>query len=108
MLLFGITRIGFASTTILAGVFAITVVLLLAGLVLRNRPQDLGLFPDGLSSGPVATTIDTPQWTLPMALGTPALRSVMTTFGIGMMVQIGFLTHQVTLLAQSVDRWPSQ
>jgi MFS family permease len=27
----------------------------------------------------------------------------MATFGIGMMVQIGFLTHQVTLLAQSVD-----
>jgi MFS family permease len=28
----------------------------------------------------------------------------MATFGIGMMVQIGFLTHQVALLAQSVDR----
>jgi hypothetical protein len=27
----------------------------------------------------------------------------MATFGIGMMVQIGFLTHQVTLLTQSVD-----
>jgi MFS family permease len=103
-LLFGITRIGFASTTIVAGVFAIAVVLPLAALVLRNRPQDLGLFPDGLPSGRADTTIDTPNWTLPAALGTPALRSVMATFGIGMMVQIGFLTHQVTLLAQSVDR----
>jgi putative hemolysin len=28
----------------------------------------------------------------------------MATFGIGMMAQIGFLTHQVTLLTQSVDR----
>jgi cyanate permease len=103
-LLFGITRIGFASTTIVAGVFAITVVLPLVALVLRNRPQDLGLFPDGFPLGPGATTIDTPNWTLPMALSTAALRSVMATFGIGMMVQIGFLTHQVTLLAQSVDR----
>jgi cyanate permease len=37
------------------------------------------------------------------ALRTPALGSVMTAFGIGMMAQIGFLTHQVALLAQSVD-----
>ena len=102
-LLFGIARIGFASTTIAAGVFAITVVLPLAALVLRNRPQDLGLFPDGLPLGRVATTVDAPDWTLPMVLSTPALRSVMATFGIGMMVQIGFLTHQVTLLTQSVD-----
>jgi MFS family permease len=102
-LLFGIARIGFASTTIVAGVFAITVVFPLAALVLRKCPQDLGLSPDGLPSECVATTIDTPHWTLPMALSTSALRSVMATFGIGMMVQIGFLTHQVTLLAQSVD-----
>jgi MFS family permease len=102
-LLFGIGRIGFGSTTIVAGVLAISIVLPLAALVLRNRPQDLGLLPDGLPLGPVGTTIDAPNWTLPMALSTPALRSVMTTFGIGMMVQIGFLTHQVTLLAQSVD-----
>jgi MFS family permease len=103
-LLFGITRIGFASTTIMAGVFAIAVVLPVAGLVLRNRPQDLGLLPDGLPLGPGATTTDTTNWTLPMALRTPALRSVMATFGIGMMVQIGFLTHQVTLLVQAIDR----
>jgi MFS family permease len=37
-------------------------------------------------------------------LSAPALRSVIAAFGIGMMVQVGFLTHQVTLLAQSVDR----
>jgi MFS family permease len=103
MLLFGIARIGFASTTIVAGAFAIAVVLPLAGLVLRNRPQDMGLFPDGLPSACAATTIDTPNWTRRTALRTPALRTVMATFGIGMMVQIGFLTHQVTLLALSVD-----
>ena len=103
-LLFGIARIGFASTAIVAGCFAIAVVLPLAAFVLRNRPQELGLFPDGLPSRRVATAIDTPDWTLAGALSTPALRSVMATFGIGMMVQIGFLTHQVTLLAQSVDR----
>jgi MFS family permease len=103
-LLFGISRIGFAATTIVAGVCAIAVVLPLAAFVLCRRPQELGLFPDGLPLRRAATVIDTVDWTLPMALSTPALRSVMTAFGIGMMVQIGFLTHQVTLLAQSVDR----
>jgi MFS family permease len=40
-LLFGTTRIWFASTTIVAGVFAVTMVLPLAALVLRNRPRGL-------------------------------------------------------------------
>jgi MFS family permease len=102
VLLFGIAQIGFAATTITAGVFAVTVLLPLAGLVLRHRPQDMGLFPDGLPSGGAATTTDTPNWTLLTALSTPALRSVIAAFGIGMMMQIGFLTHQVTLLALSV------
>jgi MFS family permease len=103
-LLFGIARVGFASTTIAAGIVAIAVVLPLAALVLRDRPQDIGLVPDGLPSADVASATGTSNWTLPTALRTSALRSVMATFGIGMMVQIGFLTQQVTLLAQSVDR----
>jgi MFS family permease len=101
LLLFGIARIGFASTTLVAGLLAMAVLLPLAGLVLRRRPQDIGLHPDGLA--PVeAARIDPPRWTALTALRTAALRSVMATFGIGMMVQIGFLTHQITLLALSV------
>jgi MFS family permease len=102
-LLFGIARIGFAATTIVAAVAAIAVVIPLAALVLRHRPQDMGLVPDGLPSGSVAATNDSPDWTRMAALRTPALRSVIAAFGIGMMAQIGFLTHQVALLAQSVD-----
>jgi len=99
MLLFGIGRIGFASTTIVAGVLAVTLLVPLATFVLRNHPRNLGLFPDGLASE--AATTDASNWTLPTAFRTPALRSLMVTFGIGMMVQIGFLTHQIRLLAQS-------
>jgi MFS family permease len=82
-LLFGITRIGFASTAIVAGVLTIAVVLPLAALVLRNRPQDLGLSPDGLPLGPGPTTSNTPNWTLPKALSTPALPSVMARAKMG-------------------------
>ena len=102
LLLFGIAWIGFASTTLVAGILAMALLLPLAGLVLRHRPQDMGLLPDGLA--PVAATkIDPPTWTGRTALRTLALRSVMATFGIGMMVQIGFLTHQITLLALAVS-----
>jgi MFS family permease len=102
VLLFGIAQIGFAATTLVAGLCAVSVLLPLARLVLRQRPQDMGLLPDGLRSVGAPAPIDTPNWTRRMALRTPALRTVMATFGIGMMVQIGFLTHQVTLLALSV------
>jgi cyanate permease len=103
VLLFGIGRIGLALTTIAGGIFAMMVLLPLAGLVLRHRPQDMGLFPDGLPPDSTTTTISAPVWTTLTALRTTALRTVMATFGIGMMVQIGFLTHHVTLLSQSLN-----
>jgi MFS family permease len=102
VLLFGIGRLGFASTTIVASFFAIGVLLPLAIFVLRHRPRDMGFFPDGLPPDLVSPTISPSHWTRRTALRTAALRTVMATFGIGMMVQIGFLTHQVTLLAQSL------
>jgi MFS family permease len=103
LLLFGIERVGFASTTAAAGCLAILVLLALAGLVLRHRPQDIGLFPDGLPPDRVSPTTGPSYWTRRTALRTTALRTLMATFGIGMMVQVGFLTHQVTLLAQSLS-----
>jgi MFS family permease len=101
VLLFGIERIGFAPTTAIAAFFAIMVLLPLAALVLRHRPRDMGLFPDGEPPNDAKPATNASQWTRRAALLTPALRGVMVVFGIGMMVQIGFYTHQVTLLAQS-------
>jgi hypothetical protein len=88
---------GFAPTTVVAGVLAIAVVVPRA-LVLRACPQDIGLSPDGVPLGRVVTAIGTPNWTRRTALRTPALRHRHDGA-----VQIGFLTHQITLLAQSVD-----
>ncbi len=95
---------GFALTTLAAGLLAVTLLLALAGFVLRHRPQDMGLLPDGLAPAAVIASTDSTKWTGPMALRTVALRTVMATFGIGMMVQIGFLTHQIALLVFSVGQ----
>lgn len=101
-LLFGIERVGFGATTTLAAVASLVVLLPLTVFVLKRRPQDMGLFPDGEVAERAVGLLDVPQWTRIEALRTVALRSVIATFGIGMMVQIGFLTHQVTLISPSL------
>ncbi len=102
-LLFGIGRIGFGATTTVAALLAVAVLFPLAVFVLKRRPQDMGLFPDGELAGDMAVAVPTPLWTPIKAMRTSALRSVVAAFGIGMMVQVGFLTHQVTLIAQSLS-----
>ncbi|MGQ0683347.1 MFS transporter [Bradyrhizobium sp.] len=96
VLIFGIGTIGFPATTIAAGSTALIVILVLAGFVLKRRPQDLGLLPDG-DTHQGASSRGTASWTRRESLRTCALRSVIAAFGLGMMVQIGYLTHQVTL-----------
>lgn len=98
-LLLGIGQIGFQATTLAAGSVGLAIILLLARLVLRRRPQDMGLFPDGETQPTSTSNRGTVAWSRRDALRTCALRSVIVTFGLGMMVQIGFLTHQVTLTA---------
>ena len=100
ILLFGIAQAGFAATTTVAAVVALAVLLPLAWFVLKHRPQDIGLLPDGADARTaVAASAPARRWTRGEALRTASLRSVMVAFGIGMLVQVGFVTHQVTMLA---------
>lgn len=98
VLLFGIDRLGFAATTAVGAASALLLMLPLAVFVLRRRPQDIGLLPDGAAATPSAASARAATWRRRDALRTAALRSVIAGFGIGMMVQVGFVTHQVTLL----------
>lgn len=105
VLLFGIGSIGFAATTTTAALVSFVILLPLFWFVLRRRPQDVGAFPDGAGVGGAAAFAGRPKWTRNDALRTAALRSVVVSFGIGMMVQVGFLTHQVTLLSTRLGPW---
>lgn len=98
-LLFGVERLGFADAMLAAAGIALAVLLPIALFVLRHRPQDMGLLPDGEapSGGPAPPPVR--RWRRAEALRTWALRSVAITFGIGLMIQIGFLTHHVSLVA---------
>ncbi len=100
ILLFGIAHLGFAWTTTAAALVALAVLLPLSWFVMKHRPQDIGLLPDGAETGPAADAMrPAARWTRAEALRTAALRSVMAGFGIAMLVQVGFVTHQVTMLS---------
>jgi MFS family permease len=102
VLLFGIDRLGFAATTTVGAASALLLMLPLAAFVLKRRPQDMGLLPDGAAAASATTSARAATWSRRDALRTAALRSVMAGFGIGMMVQVGFVTHQVTLLSPAL------
>lgn len=102
ILLFSIGIMGFAATTTVAAATMLAVLLPLGWFVMRRRPQDLGLLPDGAPVAAASTAARPAGWTCREALGTWALRSVMLAFGLAMLVQVGFITHQVTLLSQAL------
>jgi MFS family permease len=102
LLLFGADRIGFTRTTSAAAAVALVVLLPLALFVFRRRPEDLGLLPDGLPRPQDNRPRGHSNWNRTDALRTSALQTTMVAFGLGMAVQIGLLTHQVTLLAHSL------
>jgi MFS family permease len=100
LLLLGVDRIGFTRTTSLAAVIALMVLTPLALFVLRQRPEDMGLSPDGLPPAPARRTYRQSTWTRADAVRTRAFRTTVIAFGVAMTMQIGLVTHQAALLAQ--------
>ncbi|GAA5235507.1 MFS transporter [Verticiella sediminum] len=97
-LLMGGMRIwSFQTTAALAAAVAILVVLPLAALVIKTRPQDIGQFPDGAAAPPDTHASQAVPWRLGSALATRQFRSHVVAFGLGLMVQIGFLSHHVPI-----------
>lgn len=103
LLLAGTRLFGFVATTTMVGAVSLAILVPLAYFVLRHRPEDLGLNPDGALVRVEVMARSRATWTRREALRTTALRSVIVAFGIGMMVQVGFLTHQVTLMSSSLS-----
>jgi len=97
-----IAQFGFAAATLAGGVLTVAVLAPLAAIVLRyRRPQELGLAPDGT---PVPATAyhgarrsAAPEWSRRSAMRTVAFWSTTVGFALGLLVQVGFFTHQVML-----------
>jgi MFS family permease len=98
-LLLAIGRFGFTAAMLTAAVITLIVLLPLALLVLKRRPEDLGLQPDGAAQSGHTLLVEQRRWTRRDALRTAMFWSVVLAFGFGLMVQIGFISHHVSLVA---------
>ncbi|MDO9024032.1 MFS transporter [Zwartia sp.] len=97
-----ISWLGFARAMLVVALVVLGTVWPVSFFVLRRRPQDLGLYPDGATAAESAGVKSAKKWTRTEALNTSALRTVTLAFGLALMVQIGFLTHQVSLLLPAI------
>jgi predicted MFS family arabinose efflux permease len=96
-LIFSIERIGFPNTMLYSAALLLAIVLPLALFVLKRNPAELGLYPDG-EVPPQKTSQEAPRsWSRAQALRTAAFVSIVVAFSLGLGVQVGFLTHHVTL-----------
>ena len=98
LLLTLIAWLGFSSAMRVVALLVLMTVWPISFFILRRRPQDLGLQPDGDYLANSATPQTQKEWTRAQALRTSALQTVTLAFGLALMVQIGFLTHQVSIL----------
>ena len=99
-----IAWLGFKTAILVVALIVLTTVWSVSFFILRHRPQDLGLYPDGESPTAQQHKPTVRTWSRAEALRTLALRSVALTFGLALMVQIGFLTHQVSLLLPALGQ----
>ena len=102
VLLFAIAHAGLAATMIAASVAIVVALVPIALFVMKRSPAELGLLPDG-SGAANEKAAGAPTWTLRAAASTPALWTVIVAFSIGMFVQVGFLTHQVSILTAELS-----
>jgi len=98
LLLGGIAVFGFKAALLLAGISSLILLIPIAIFVLKDKPQDMGLHPDGITpSSPIGPV--TVKWSRGGALKTHRFQTQLLAFGLGMMVQIGFLSHHVSMVA---------
>ena len=104
LLLTLIESLGFGLAMLMVALILLTTVWPISFLIMRHRPQDMGLQPDGVITEHAQQNTAARVWTRTEALQTKALRTVMLAFGLALMVQIGFLTHQVSLLLPAIGQ----
>ena len=112
VLVFLTERHGFRAATIVAALLLWITVLPLTAFVIKRRPQDMGLLPDGMNApaqggGAVDTRAEPaagPRWTRRAALRTASFWIIAVPFSLGFVAQVGFLVHQLVFLQPSLGR----
>jgi MFS family permease len=97
ILIFGVEKIGFPATMLWGAGLMLAIVLPLALFVMKRSPADLGLYPDGETTHAKNELAAPRSFSRAEAIRTAAFISLVVAFSLGLGVQVGFLTHHVTL-----------
>ncbi len=107
LLILLIGRLGFAAALYCAALLMLVVLVPTATLVMRPRRADerdhaeRGPAPEQTRSATAATT-EGPPWRLSTVLHSRNFQTINLSFSLGLMAQVGFLTHQVAYLSPIV------
>jgi MFS family permease len=101
LLLGGVAAFGFPIAFLLAGATSVILLVPIAVFVLKASPRDIGLHPDGLEPR-VNRARAVSNWTRAGAIRTSRFQTQLVAFGLGLMVQIGFLSHHVSMTAPTL------
>ena len=102
LMLAGIAVFGEHTALILAGASALIIVLPVVFFVLKRSPQEMGLLPDGETASTGGTQKAEAIWSRRGAMATRHFNSQLVSFALSLMVQIGFLSHHVSLVAPTL------
>lgn len=91
----------FSSQTVflIAGTSALIILLPVVIFVLKTRPQDIGLLPDGEVQVEGAPAKAVALWTKRGAMATRHFQTQTAAFALALLVQSGFLAHHVPMAA---------
>ena len=101
-MIYGVSHLGRTTTFTLAALLILITTVPLARYVLKKAPAALGLWPDGIALDPTTHRPAPTSWTRGHALRSWPFWSAALAFGLAQCVQIGFLTHHVSLLIPAV------
>ncbi|HWL18126.1 MAG TPA: MFS transporter, partial [Bradyrhizobium sp.] len=105
LLVFLIGRLNFAAALFCVAALMLAIVLPAAAFVLRHKranerdAADAGCGPTRAQASVPAPAAPAPPWQLSAVLRSSDFQSVSLSFALGLMVQVGFLTHQVAYLS---------
>lgn len=97
ILIFGVEKIGFAATMLWGAGLMLAIVLPLALFVMKKNPAQLGLYPDGEAPRAKVERAPLRSFSRAEAIRTMGFITLVLAFSLGLGVQVGFLTHHVTL-----------
>lgn len=97
LLMAGIRLWGFQMTMLVGGLIAIVIIWPLALFVVKTRPQDVGQLPDGLPQQLQIDQLAPITWSVRKALATKQFQTQVIAFGLAFMVQVGFISHHVSI-----------